>query len=159
MGKFHDIAYLSLYKTFYMQEQNFKNHAQMVPGFHYVTFGLLFALLGGSINYLIKSTPENKYLASLVVLITVIFVLIAWYARVFALKAQDRAIKAEESLRYYIMTGKALPTELTISQIIALRFASDAEYLALLDRAIKENLSNKEIKLAIQNWKADYYRV
>jgi hypothetical protein len=57
------------------------------------------------------------------------------------------------------MTGKALPTELTISQIIALRFASDAEYLALLDRAIKENLSNKEIKLAIQNWKADYYRV
>ena len=142
-----------------MQSQNFKNHAQMVPGFHYGAFGLIIALLGGAINYIIKSSPENKYLASLVVLIAVIFVFIAWYARVFALKAQDRAIKAEESLRYYIMTGKALPNELTISQIIALRFASDAEYLALLDKAIKDNLSNKEIKMAIQQWKGDYHRV
>ena len=142
-----------------MNEQNYKNHAQMVPGFHYLTFGLLFALLGGSINYIIKATPENKYLASLVVLIAIIFVMIAWYARTFALKAQDRAIKAEEGLRYFIMTGKAFPSELKLSQIIALRFASDAEYLALLDRAIKENLSNKEIKMAIQNWKADCHRV
>lgn len=142
-----------------MQEQNYKNHPQMVPGFHYVTFGLLFALLGGSINYIIKATPDNKYLASLVVLIAIIFVFITWYARAFALKAQDRAIRAEEGLRYFMMTGKAFPSELKLSQIIALRFASDSEYLALLDRAIKENLSNKEIKLAIQNWKADYHRV
>jgi hypothetical protein len=131
----------------------------MVPGFHYFTFTLLFALLGGSINYIIKATPDNKYLASLVVLITVIFVFIAWYARTFALKAQDRAIRAEEGLRYFMMTGKAFPSELKMGQIIALRFASDSEYLALLDRAVKENLSNKEIKMAIQNWKADYYRV
>ena len=142
-----------------MQEQNFKNHPQMVPGYHYVTFAAIIALLGGSINYLLRATPENKYLASLLVLTTVIFILIAWYARGFALKAQDRAIRAEESLRYYIMTGKALPTELRIGQIIALRFASDAEYLALLDRAIKENLGGKEIKMAIQDWKGDYHRV
>jgi len=142
-----------------MQEQNYKNHAQMVPGFHYVTFLLMFALLGGSINYMIKATPENKYLASLVVLISFIFVLIAWYARAFALKAQDRAIRAEEALRFYIMTGKSFPAELKISQIIACRFASDAEYLALVDRAIKENLSNKEIKMAITNWHADLLRV
>lgn len=142
-----------------MQEQNFKNHAQMVPGYHYVTFAAIIALLGGSINYLLRATPENKYLASLLVLTTIIFILIAWYARGFALKAQDRAIRAEESLRYYIMTGKAIPTTLRIGQIIALRFASDAEYLALVERAIKENLSSKEIKMAIQNWKADYHRV
>jgi hypothetical protein len=142
-----------------MQEQNFKNHPQMVPGFHYLTFGAIIALLGGSINYLLRATPENKYLASLLVLTTIIFVLIAWYARTFALKAQDRAIRAEESLRYYIMTGKAIPKELRMGQIIALRFASDAEYLALLDRAIKENLGGKEIKMAIQDWKGDYHRV
>jgi hypothetical protein len=142
-----------------MQEQNVKNHPQMVPGFHYVTFGAIVALLGGSINYLLRATPENKYLASLLVLTSITFILIAWYARSFPLKAQDRAIRAEESLRYYIMTGKALPSELRIGQIIALRFASDAEYLALLERAIKENLSSKDIKLAIQNWKADYHRV
>ena len=139
--------------------QNYKNHAQMVPGFHYLTFSLIFALLGGSINYLMKSSPENKYLASLVVLISVILVLIAWFARTFALKAQDRAIRAEEALRYYIMTGKAFPSELKIQQIIALRFADDSEYVGLMEKAIKENLSNKAIKEAIQNWKADYYRV
>ncbi|MEK0422541.1 MAG: hypothetical protein RLZ95_451 [Bacteroidota bacterium] len=139
--------------------QNYKNHAQIVPGFHYLTFSLIFALLGGSINYLMKSSPENKYLASLVVLISVILVLIAWFARTFALKAQDRAIRAEEALRYYIMTGKAFPGELKIQQIIALRFADDSEYVGLMEKAIKENLSNKAIKEAIQNWKADYYRV
>jgi preprotein translocase subunit SecG len=142
-----------------MNEQNYKNHAQMVPGFHYVTFTLVIALLAGSVKYLIQSTSENTTLAKLMLIVAILFVLIAWYARTFALKAQDRAIKAEEALRYYIMTGKALPTELKMGQIIALRFASDSEYLALLERAIKENLSNKEIKLAIQNWKADYYRV
>lgn len=142
-----------------MNEQNYKNHAQMVPGFHYVTFTLVIALLAGSVKYLIQSTSENTTLSKLMLIVAILFVLIAWYARTFALKAQDRAIKAEEALRYYIMTGKALPTELKMGQIIALRFASDSEYLALLERAIKENLSNKEIKLAIQNWKADYYRV
>ncbi len=142
-----------------MKNQNYKNHAQLVPGFHFLTFAFILALLGGSINYLLRATPENKYLASLVVLITIILILLAWYARGFALKAQDRAIRAEESLRYYIMTGKAMPSELKMSQIIALRFASDAEYLSLLERAIKEDLSNKEIKMAIQHWRADYYRV
>jgi hypothetical protein len=57
------------------------------------------------------------------------------------------------------MTGKAFPGELKIQQIIALRFADDSEYVGLMEKAIKENLSNKAIKEAIQNWKADYYRV
>jgi hypothetical protein len=142
-----------------MNEQNYKNHAQMVPGFHYVGMLSILALIGGSINYLLRATPENKYLASLLVLAAFIFAILWIYIRTFPLKAQDRAIKAEEALRYYIMTGKALPTELKMGQIIALRFAGDSEYLALLERTIKENLSNKEIKLAIQNWKADHYRV
>ena len=142
-----------------MKEQNYKNHAQMVPGFHYLTFGAIFALIGGSINYLLKSTPENKYLASLLVLASFIFVLVFWFLRVFALKAQDRAIRAEENLRYYAITGKLFASSLTIQQTIALRFASDAEFVALVDRAVKEKMSSKEIKMAIQNWKADYYRV
>jgi len=88
-----------------------------------------------------------------------IFILFMWFIRTFALKAQDRAIRAEERLRYFILTGKPLPAELRFSQIIALRFASDAEYLELLDRTIKEQLSAKEIKAQIKNWKADYHRV
>jgi hypothetical protein len=142
-----------------MKEQNFSNHAQMVPGFHYLTFGGIIALLGGSINYLLKSSPENKYLASLIVLTAIIFVLVAWFTRTFALKAQDRAIRAEENLRHFVLTGKLLPASLSVGQIVALRFASDAEFVALVAKAAAENLSGKEIKQSIQNWKADHYRV
>ena len=142
-----------------MKEQNFKNHAQMVTGFHYVTFLGIFALMGGALNYLLKSTPENKYLASLLVLVSILFVLVAWYLRAFSLKAQDRAIRAEENLRYHTLTGKLLPKELSVLQVVALRFAPDAEFIVLVERAVKENLSAKDIKLAIQHWKADYYRV
>lgn len=142
-----------------MKEQNFSNHAQMVPGFHYLTFGGIIALLGGSINYLLKSSPENKYLASLIVLTAIIFVLVAWFTRTFALKAQDRAIRAEENLRHFVLTGKLLPASLSVGQIVALRFASDAEFVALVAKAAAENLSGKEIKQSIQNWKADNYRV
>jgi hypothetical protein len=91
-------------------------------------------------------------------LLSVILVLIAWYARGFALKAQDRAIRAEENFRYYLATGKPFPKELTIGQIIALRFAADDEFIALAAKAVAENLSSKEIKSQIKNWKADLYR-
>ena len=142
-----------------MKEQNFNNHAQMVPGFHYLTFGGIIALLGGSINYLLKSSAENKYLAALLVLTSVVFILIAWFTRIFALKAQDRAIRAEENLRHYVLTGKLLPSSLRVGQIVALRFAPDAEFPALVEKAAAGNLSGKEIKQSIQNWKADFYRV
>ena len=142
-----------------MKEQNFNNHAQMVPGYHYLTFSGIIALLGGSINYLLKPSPENKYLASLLVLTSIIFVLVAWFARTFALKAQDRAIRAEENLRHFVLTGKLLPSSLRVGQIVALRFAPDAEFPALVEKAATNNLSGKEIKQSIQNWKADFYRV
>jgi membrane protease YdiL (CAAX protease family) len=142
-----------------MKEQNFNNHAQMVPGFHYLTFGGIIALLGGSVNYLLKASTENKYLASLLVLASIVFILVAWFTRTFALKAQDRAIRAEENLRHYVLTGKLLPSSLTVGQIVALRFAPDAEFPALAEKAASNNLSGKEIKQLIQNWKADFYRV
>lgn len=142
-----------------MKAQNFKNHAKIVPGFHYVGMLSILALLIGSFINLFKSAPENLYSASLICLIAFIAVILWIYTRTFSLKAQDRAIRAEENLRYYVMTGKLFPPELSVEQIIALRFAADAEFLALVDKALKEKLTNKEIKLAIQNWRADYYRV
>ena len=99
------------------------------------------------------------YLASLMVLLSIVLMLMAWYVRIFPLRAQDRAIRAEERLRYYLMTNKTMPKELRMSHIIGLRFASDQEYLALCERAIKENLSQKEIKMAIADWQADHDRV
>ena len=76
----------------------------------------------------------------------------------FALKAQDRAIRAEENLRHFVMAGKLLPKALTIQQIIALRFAPDEEFIALVERTVRENLSNDDIKKAIVNWKEDNHR-
>lgn len=142
-----------------MEEQNFKNHARMVPGFHYLGLALIFGLLGESIYYLISTSSENKFLGFLLVLISFILVILWIYIRIFPLKAQDRAIRAEENLRFYVLTGKLLPSTLTIAQTIALRFAPDEELVALVDRAVKENLSAKDIKISIKNWKADNHRV
>jgi hypothetical protein len=85
--------------------------------------------------------------------------LIGFYTRTFALIAQDRVIKAEENLRYYLLTGKTLDAKLKVRQIIGLRFASDEEFPALVEKALKEKLSEKDIKKSIINWRPDYYRV
>ena len=136
-----------------MKDQSFKNHAKLVTGFHGVLFVALVALLAGSVYHLFRTTSENLYLASLMVLIAIILILMAWYVRTFPLKAQDRAIRAEENMRHYVMTGKLLPSDLRMSQIIALRFASDDEFLPLMEKALKEKLSAKEIKSSIKSWK------
>ena len=141
-----------------MEDQNFTNHAKMVPGFHYLTLPAILIFLIASVNYFIQSSAENKDLAIMLCLLSVIVFLLAWYARGFALKAQDRAIHAEENFRYYLATRKVFPKELRMGQIIALRFASDDEFVALCAKAIAENLSNKQIKELIKNWKADHNR-
>ena len=142
-----------------MKEQNFKNHPKYVFGYHVVgSVGILLLIIGSFVN-LFRSAPDNLYSASLICLMALLLLLVASYARTFPLRAQDRAIRAEENLRYYVMTGKLLPSSLRMSQIIALRFASDEEFIGLVDRAVKEKLSAKDIKLAVKNWRADYYRL
>ena len=140
--------------------QNFKNHRQFVPGFHIVTFILILTgLIGSSILlWHTMSDGSHHFLAALTTLVFIIFIFIAWYLRAFALKAQDRAIRAEENFRHFILTGKPLDSRLHLGQIIALRFASDAEYLSLIDSAINEQLKADDIKKAIVNWRPDYHR-
>ena len=142
-----------------MAEQNFKNHSRLVPGFHGVTFLLILTGLIGSVVNLMHADAATHYSAALLVVVFLAVLGVAWYARVFALKAQDRAIRAEENFRHFILTGKPLDKQLRIGQIIGLRFASDEEMPALAKRAVEEKLSQKDIKQAIQNWRADYYRV
>ncbi|MBL0146215.1 MAG: hypothetical protein IPP48_11005 [Chitinophagaceae bacterium] len=135
-----------------MQEQNFKNHSRLVPLFHYVAFtAILFSFVLSVISFVkaVMNGSGRLHSAANVSLIIGV-ILVAWFARVFALKAQDRAIRAEENLRSFAATGKLLDTRLKLSQIIALRFASNEEYAALAKRAIEENLSSKEIKMAIK---------
>jgi ABC-type transport system involved in cytochrome bd biosynthesis fused ATPase/permease subunit len=142
-----------------MSEQNFSNHGRMHPLYHYVTAPLVVAGLIGSIVNLFKSTPATHYSAALLVIVFLILLFIGAMLRTYSLKAQDRAIRAEESLRHFVLTGKPLDARLRMGQIVALRFASDAEFPALAQKAADENLSGKQIKQAIQNWRADFYRV
>ena len=141
-----------------MKTQNYSNHARFVPLFHFFTLIGTLVLLIGSIVNLVKSSGSNLYNASLIVFGALLLMLIAFYARVFSLKAQDRAIKAEENFRHYLLTGKPLDSKLTVRQIIGLRFASDEEFPELAKKAVNENLSEKDIKKSVKNWKADYYR-
>jgi len=142
-----------------MSNQEYKNHSRYVFGFHFVTGGAIVALLIGSIINLVHAEKSNLYSASLICLIAVILVLLFWYTRQFALKAQDRAIRAEENLRHFALTGKLLDARLGINQVIALRFASDEEFVSLAKKAAVENLKSSDIKKEIKNWKADYHRV
>ena len=121
---------------------------------------LLALLIGAGRNvYQAVQSGEGLYSASLILVMVFVLMIVYWYARVFALRAQDRAIRAEENFRHYLLTGKTLDSRLRMSQIIALRFAPDEEFPALAKKAVDEGLSAKAIKQAIQNWKGDYYRV
>ncbi len=144
-----------------METQSYERHAQMVPGYHYVLSGLLFATLIGACVNLYQSLGDHQrlYSAALLVALTLAVLIATFYARVFALKAQDRAIRAEENLRHYALTGKLLDARLTVQQIIGLRFASDAEFPDLAQRAAASGMSRDEIKRAVKSWRADTYRV
>ena len=144
-----------------MQEQNYANHRRLVPAYHFVLLGILGLKLIGSLVNLYKSLGSHArlYSASLIVVLVVTSLMIAMFCRMFSLKAQDRAIRAEENLRHYVLTGKVLDTRLNVGQIVALRFAADQEFAALAARAAQESLAPDAIKRAVQDWRADTYRV
>jgi len=142
-------------------QQSYKNHAQIVPLYHRWLFGLLLLTLIGSAVNLTKSWGDSTrfYSASLILMLTILLVLVAFFARTFALKAQDRVIRAEEQFRHYVLTGKLLDPRLTMRQIIALRFASDGEFVALAQRAAEQGLSADAIKQDVKQWRADTHRL
>jgi len=144
-----------------MQAQNYKNHTRMVIGFHYVLGGIILLTLILSLTNLYQGIQSTEGILSSIILIllTISVLLVGFYARSFSLKAQDRAIRAEENLRYFVLTGKPLDSSLKIGQIIALRFAPDAELPSLAKKVISENLGNNDIKQLIKDWKEDHHRV
>ena len=142
-----------------MSQQNVKNHGRFIPLYHYITGTLVIVIFGGSIVNLIHADAHTHYSAALLVCVAFVLLVLFWYARWFALRAQDRAIRAEENFRHFILAGKPLDSRLQMAQIIALRFASDEEFVALAKKAAEENLSQKNIKQSVQNWRADHNRV
>jgi hypothetical protein len=144
-----------------MAEQNFSNHIRLVPLFHYVGYpAVTFALVVSGFNlYKAIEAGSGRLNAAALFALTVGVMIIMWFARSFALKAHDKAIRAEENLRYFAMTGQLLDSKLKMSQIVALRFAPNNELVELAHRAVAESLSSKQIKSSIKNWKEDNNRV
>ena len=128
--------------------------------FHFVAFtAALFPLVITVIHFInaIGDGSGRLHAAASVSLVLAV-ILGLWYSRVFALRAQDRAIRAEENFRHFLATGKPLDSRITMRQIIGLRFADNDEFVELAKRAVEENLSEKQIKMAVKKWKADHHR-
>jgi hypothetical protein len=145
-----------------MATQNYSNHVRLVFGFHFVLAGILLLTLIGSLVNLRRSWGMHDgrlYSAALIVVLTFCCGMLFYYVRTFPLKAQDRAIRAEENLRHFALTGKLLDSRLGMGQIIALRFAPDNEFIDLAQKAADGNMPAADIKRAIKNWKVDDYRV
>jgi len=149
-------------------QQTFANHGKIVPRFHYFLLPLLFLNLLSE-SYAVFLTARHAwgafslYYAILKLLVAVALIVMAFLARLFALGVQDRVIRLEERLRYQRLLPEDLKPrimEFTINQLVALRFASDAELPDLARKVLHGNLnSRKAIKQMIQNWRADYQRI
>lgn len=143
-----------------MEAQNYQNHTQYVKGYLAVLSVTLLSIIGSGVNlYQSWGNHDRLYSAALLFVLTWIVMFVALYARTFALKAQDRAIRAEENLRHFALTGKLLDPRLTIQQVIGLRFAIDAEFVELAKKAAESGTEQKAIKQAVKNWRADFHRV
>lgn len=139
--------------------QTYANHTRFDPVFHYFLAPVLLITVILSIIHLVRH--PNVHSAWLVVLSFALLVL-ATKVRLYALRVQDRVIRLEERLRMATLLSEPLRSrigELTEKQLIGLRFASDAELPALVERTLNEKLTQKQIKQAIQTWRPDYFRV
>ena len=143
-----------------MSEQNLANHTKFVPLFHVVVLGVL------ALNFLWSiyrwKLAEFSLDGLVSVLLAAILILLAFFARIFALTVQDRVIRLEERLRFERLLPADLKPrigEFTLGQLVSLRFASDAELPALARKVLDEKLTDrKAIKQLIKNWKPDYLR-
>ena len=140
--------------------QNFQNHVRFVPAYHLVASTILVINLIWWLYKLIRYPSAD---AAITMLLIVAIIIVWFYARVFAMTVQDRLIRLETTLRLEKLAAPDLRTripELTLDQLIALRFASDEELPALANKVLKEKITSRTaIKKLVRNWIPDYLRV
>jgi Family of unknown function (DUF6526) len=142
------------------ETQTYQNHVRYFPLVHFVLFPVLFLNL---LWQAVRLYQEPSWDRAEFVILSVAFIAMNVAARVQALRAQDRVIRLEESLRYQRILSADLAfqaEQLPNGNKVALRFASDEELPELVQKAINgEFATSKEIKLAIKNWRGDFLRV
>jgi hypothetical protein len=143
-----------------MSEQNFKNHLRFVPLYHFFALPMLVINFGWSISRWIAAGFTLGGLEW--VLTSAALCLGVLYARLFALRVQDRVIRLEERLRYERVLPEELRwriDELTLDQFVSLRFAGDEQLPKLMQKVLDGKLTQrKAIKRLIDDWRPDYLR-
>ena len=143
-----------------MAEQNFSNHTRLVPPYHFFVLPVLAINLVGQVYWWVRR--EFSLTGILPILVAVALLLGFLSVRLMTLRVQDRLIRLEERLRYERLLPPDLQPrigEFTVSQLVSLRFASDAELPALARKVLAEKLNNrKAIKQLVKEWKPDYLR-
>ncbi|TDI23481.1 MAG: hypothetical protein E2P06_09630 [Acidobacteria bacterium] len=142
------------------QGQNFANHTRLVPPFHYVAMPILLVNFVWAVRGLVGAMSFDTFLH---VLVAVALIIVALCTRVFALKAQDRVIRLEMRLRMRELLPEDLQRRIhdfTPTQMVGLRFASDAELPELARKVLDENITKATpIKKLVKDWQGDYCRV
>jgi len=143
-----------------MKQQDLSNHTRVVPAFHMVALPILLLNLIDQIYRIVHLGFSFDTVVSL--LLAIALILVALYARMFALTVQDRVIRLEMRLRLEQVLPPDLKSRIpqfTVNQLVAMRFASDAELPDLARQVVDEKIDNrKSIKQLIKTWKADYLR-
>jgi len=139
--------------------QTFANHTRLDPLFHFLALPVFLFAAGTATANFIRHPGLH---AALLFLVSVAAVIVVIKIRLYANRLQDRIIRLEERLRLASLLPEPLRSripELTEGQLVALRFAADAEVPKLAERSISEKLSSADIKKSIQTWRPDYWRV
>lgn len=139
--------------------QNYDNHGRLDPPFHFFVVPVaVITTIAAGVHAVRFPTAWSVWLGVVALAATVA----VFKIRLYALRAQDRVIRLEERLRMLTLLPEPLRSriaELTDAQFIGLRFASDRELPGLVQRALEEKLSRKQIKQAVTEWRPDYSRI
>ncbi len=139
--------------------QNLKNHARLDPVYHFILTSVLLVNLVYSLAHLVR---HPSYGNGWFVVLSLAVILLLFRIRQYPLKVQDRVIRLEERLRLQALAPAEWHSQiyrLSEDQLVALRFAGDDEVVSLAKQALEENLTRKQIKERIRNWRADNWRV
>jgi hypothetical protein len=142
--------------------QSYAHHTRWDPPFHFFIVPVFLAAFIVAIVHLVMHFNHHPFHGALLVVLALAALLAVFKIRLNALKVQDRVIRLEERLRLAALLPEPLRSripELTVGQLVALRFASDGELPGLVQKTLNEKLSKDDIKKSIQKWRTDDWRV
>lgn len=144
-----------------MKAQNYSNHSRYYISHHFIFYPVVLTCTGVSVYRMFHDTGDELIWLAITGLFLLLATLSFMLRQHYALNNQNRIVRLEVYYRYFASTNKRLDTlekPLSFSQLAALRFASDEEFVSLTERAIQEGLTSDQIKRSIKQWKPDYMR-